>query len=175
MLFRSIDEVEARGDQIDAAALDALLKVRVVPTVASRGRGVKELMDRAIQTAQGRGAGFTPPLLEIFPENIQNSIAEIENKIMPMVGPGLDNPRWKALKLLEGDKKVQEKLHAPVDILDRIRLQQEVLKAAYGKEDIETIVADSRYQFASRAVGQAVRRNAKASQLTVSDRHLYLV
>lgn len=165
-----IDEVEGRGDRIDAAVLDAMLKVPVVPTVASRGRGVKELMDKAIQTAQGRGAGFSPPSLEIFPENIENCIKEIENMIMPTIGSGIDNPRWNALKLLEGDKKVQEKLHVPADILDRIRQHQEALKIAYGNEDVETIVADSRYQFTSRAVSKAVSRKTKGSQLTVSDK-----
>ena len=47
-----MDAADARGDKIDIGILEAHLKVPVIPITASKGRGVKELLDRALNVAQ---------------------------------------------------------------------------------------------------------------------------
>lgn len=37
-----MDAVEAKGDKIDARILETFLKVPIIPTSASKGRGVKD-------------------------------------------------------------------------------------------------------------------------------------
>ena len=49
-----MDEVEGRGDRIDCQKLSELLGVLVVPIVARSGKGLKELMDAAINVAKSR-------------------------------------------------------------------------------------------------------------------------
>ena len=70
-----MDAVAARGDNIDLGILEAQLKVPVVPITASKGRGVKELLERAQTVAQNAAsAGVAPLLNEMHAESILSAI-----------------------------------------------------------------------------------------------------
>ncbi|MDO0822514.1 ferrous iron transport protein B [Desulfosporosinus nitroreducens] len=165
-----MDAVEAKGDKIDQKILEGSLKVPVVPITASKGKGVKELLEKALNVTQTAAAVASSPLLqEIHNESIVASIEEIENRIIPMLESKVQNPRWTSLKLLEGDEKVQEALKVPVASLNQIKVYQEKLEKKFDM-DIETIVADSRYRFTTDVTRKAVKKKAQASDLTISDK-----
>lgn len=164
-----MDAADAKGDKIDIAILEAHLKVPVVPIIASKGRGVKELLERAQSVAQtAASAGVAPSLNEMHDESILNCILEIEKKIIPQLKSKTDS-RWTALKLLEGDEKVQETLKVSDALLSDIKLCQDKLEKKYDM-DIETIIADSRYQFTTSVTRNAVKKKERSSTLTVSDK-----
>lgn len=71
--------------------------------------------------------------------------------------------------LLEGDEKIREKLKVSVTTLDKLKPYQKKLEKRY-QSDIETIIADSRYQFISGVVDKAVKKKDRSSQLTISDK-----
>ncbi|HIP97004.1 MAG TPA: hypothetical protein EYH32_07300 [Anaerolineae bacterium] len=48
-----MDMAEARDHRIDVKALSELLGVPVVPTVANKGKGIKELLDAIVEAAEG--------------------------------------------------------------------------------------------------------------------------
>lgn len=165
-----MDAVDAKGDKIDLGILEAHLKVPVVPITASKGRGVKELLERAQSVAQtATSAGAVPQFNELHDESIVNCIQEIEKKIIPKLNTKAKNSRWTALKLLEGDEKVQETLKVPDALLAEIKLYQDKLEKKYDM-DIETIIADSRYQFTTAITRKAVKKKERGSNLTVSDK-----
>lgn len=162
-----MDAVETKGDVIDPEILELFFKVPVAPISASKGRGVKELMEKAIQAPQTSKPDISASLA-IFPKTIEDSIKKIET-IVSTLDNKMQNSRWEALKLLEGDKKLEEKLNVPAAILDRIKLYREKLEKEYDN-DIETIIVDNRYRFISDIVGKAVKKKTPNSHLTISDR-----
>ncbi|HEY8910597.1 MAG TPA: ferrous iron transport protein B [Desulfosporosinus sp.] len=165
-----MDAADARGDKINLAILESHLKVPVIPITASKGRGVKELLERALNVAQtAASAGVAPLLNEMHDESIVRCIQEIEKKIIPQLSSKIENSRWTALKLLEGDEKVQETLNVPETLLSEIKLYQEKLEKKFDM-DIETIIADSRYQFTTSVTRKAVKKKERGSNLTVSDK-----
>ncbi|SDG33543.1 ferrous iron transport protein B [Desulfosporosinus hippei] len=165
-----MDSVDAKGDKIDLATLESSLNLPVVPITASKGKGVKELLDRALSVAQTAASGHSSPQLqEIHNKSIIASIEEIESRILPELESEVQNPRWTALKLLEGDEKVQETLKVPVSLLIRLKAYQERLEKNFDM-DIETVIADSRYQFTTNVARKVVKKKADNSDLTISDK-----
>jgi len=168
-----MDAADARGDKIDIGILEAHLKVPVIPITASKGRGVKELLDRALNVAQTATSVASEEVEAIFnemhDESIISCIGKIEKNIIPKLNIKTENPRWTALKLLEGDEKVQDTLKVPGALLSEIKLFQDKLEKKYDM-DIETIIADSRYQFTTSVTRKAVKKKEQSSHLTVSDR-----
>jgi len=165
-----MDAADAKGDKIDLGILEAHLKVPVVPITASKGRGVKELLERAQNAAQpASSAGVAPLLNEMHDQSVVNCIQEIEKNILPKLKIRTENSRWTALKLLEGDEKVQETLKVPDALLAEIKLYQDKLEKEYDM-DIETIIADSRYQFTTAVTRKAVKKKERSSNLTISDK-----
>ncbi len=165
-----MDAADSKGDKIDIGILESHLKVPVIPITASKGRGVKELLERALNVVQtAASAGVAPLLNEMHDESIVRCIQEIEKKIISQLSSKIENSRWTALKLLEGDEKVQEMLKVPDALLREIKVYQEKLEKKYDI-DIETIIADSRYQFTTAVTRKAVKMKDRGSNLTVSDK-----
>jgi len=164
-----MDAVEAKGDKIDLGLLESLLKVPVLPIIASKGRGVKELVDKALNVAQTAATAGLSSHSEIHNESIVKCIEEIEKSIVLKLNKTSGNSRWFALKLLEGDEKVQETLQIPDELLKEIKVYQDKLEKNFDM-DIETIIADSRYQFTSDVARKAIKRKDQDSHLTISDK-----
>jgi len=53
LALNMMDMAEARDHRIDVKALSELLGVPVVPTVANKGKGIKELLDAIVEAAEG--------------------------------------------------------------------------------------------------------------------------
>ncbi|MGA9532890.1 MAG: FeoB small GTPase domain-containing protein [Anaerolineales bacterium] len=103
-----IDEAERHGLQVDERRLARDLGVPVVPTSARFGRGMGELLAAVSDVATGR----TVPK----PHRIQNLSPQLRRAVDTLAGqieaaqPGLPNARWVALRLLEGDTRIQQAL-----------------------------------------------------------------
>src|SRR5665648_36465 len=168
-----MDAADSRGDKIDLGMLEAHLQVPVLPIIASKGRGVKELLERALHVVQtattGASAEVDPVFNEMHDASIVICIQKIEKNIIPQLNRMTGNSRWTALKLLEGDENVQKTLKVPNAMLSEIKVYQEKLKKKFDM-DIETIIADSRYQFTTSVTRKAVKKKEQSSHLTVSDR-----
>lgn len=57
-----MDMLKSRGIEIDVQKLEHHLGIPVIPVAASRGRGIKELIDRPTIPAKTRRAPCSPPL-----------------------------------------------------------------------------------------------------------------
>ena len=96
------DEAEALGIRIDAARLSERLGVPVVPTVATRGRGARELAEAAARArpSEARPASDYGPALE-----------DAIGRLAPLlVEGGPISPRTRALLLLQGDADERDRL-----------------------------------------------------------------
>lgn len=103
-----VDEAERHGVKVDSRRLARDLGVPVVPTVARYGRGMEELLLAISEVSTG---AFLPK-----PHRIQELSPALRRGVEALAGdieramPDLPNARWVALRLLEGDRRVQEAL-----------------------------------------------------------------
>ena len=68
---------------------------------------------------------------------------------------------WAAIKLLEGDKLVEEALHLPRAVQEELRSIIAEYEASSDLGDRETLIADSRYQYIERVVEASVVKGAR--------------
>ncbi len=99
-----MDEARRKGIRIDDRALARELGVPVVPTVARTRQGIDELTDAVAGVAGG--AIDTRPHRIRASGDAARSVAQLVAMIESAY-PGLPNARWVAMRLLEGDKRVE--------------------------------------------------------------------
>jgi len=163
-----MDALEARGDQIDIPRLEKQLGVPVIPTSANKAQGTKELIEKSLQVAQIAASGQLAESITIFDESIQKSLDELFRFITPQLNP-ICPPRFATVKLLEGDEIVIAKLQPNSEFMALITATRDRLEQEYDN-DMETIVADQRYQFISKVVSKSVKKKLSVGGLTVSDK-----
>jgi ferrous iron transport protein B len=99
-----MDEARRHRLQIDERRLARDLGVPVVPTAARQREGLPDLLQAIHEVATGQRVlkpfrlRKEPPLLR---ETLVHLVAQLEE-----VFPGLPNPRWVALRLLDGDESI---------------------------------------------------------------------
>lgn len=162
-----MDALEARGDKIDIPQLEKQLGVPIIPTSASKGQGIRELMEKALTTAQTSAANSKQQCKKFYDEKIEKCISHVEALIEKKT-PEKYNLRWTAIKLLEGDEKVGEKLQADESVVSGIKEYQQSLEKEYDN-DMETIIADNRYRFITDVVSKTVKKKSGGG-LTMSDK-----
>ena len=103
-----MDEAESKRYRIDVNALAQEIGAPVVPMVANRNQGTDELLKEIIKLAEGE---TTLPGFKInYGQEIENEIAKLE-RLLSQSGLSLDYPpRWLAVKLLEGDEEIINKI-----------------------------------------------------------------
>lgn len=164
-----MDAVEARGDIIDTKALEKQLGVPVIATSANKGKGINELLQKSLQIAQVAAIQSIGSASFKYDANVEACISEIEKKVIAYLGEKVKNPRWSALKLLEGDEKEKEKLDISAVFAEEIKVYQDKLEKQYDN-DPEAIIADSRYKFIATLVSKSVKKKITGGQLTISDK-----
>ena len=103
-----MDEAESKRYRIDVNALAEEIGAPVVPMVANRNQGTDELLKEIVKLAEEE---TTLPGFKInYGQEIENEIAKLE-RLLSQSGLSLDYPpRWLAVKLLEGDEEIINKI-----------------------------------------------------------------
>jgi ferrous iron transport protein B len=140
------DEAEAKGYRFDVPAIEERLGIRVVPTSATKKRGLDALLEATLAAADAPEAS-RPALLSYGTDldRAAMAVAELlETRVLP--GSAARPPRrWLVLKALEGDPRVCEELGIEREAL---RAPLAHLTTAHG-EDVEALVAEARYALAA--------------------------
>ncbi|MCK5922516.1 MAG: hypothetical protein KAG66_16365, partial [Methylococcales bacterium] len=101
-----IDEAKRHGIEVDERRLARDLGVPVVPTAARQGEGMQELLKAIHDVATGK--------IVCKPYRLKNKSPRITralNQLVPQIEqafPTLQNARWVALRLLDGDERIAE-------------------------------------------------------------------
>ena len=102
-----MDEAKRKGLEVDARSLARDLGVPAVPITARSGEGIHTLLSTVADVIEGEIV--TKPIrVEGTPE-FQRAVTEL----VPMIeniAPGIPNARWLAIRLLDGNSKVQQAL-----------------------------------------------------------------
>ncbi|KAF0108136.1 MAG: ferrous iron transport protein B [Anaerolineaceae bacterium] len=157
-----MDVAEQQGIQIDARALETALGLPVVPMVASRAQGVRELVQviEKVASQQPRPAPNRPEI-----RRDHKAVLEQVRYLLAGHVPAPYPPDWVALKLLEGDAEITKMIHARVDAAAWEPVHN-ILKA---HEDAVLAIAGGRYAWIERIVRAAVTR-PRIGQITLTER-----
>jgi len=102
-----MDEAKRKGLEVDARSLSRDLGVPAVPITARTGDGIHTLLATVADVING-DIKTKPLRVEGTPE-FQKAVKELVPMIEQMA-PGVPNARWLAIRLLDGDAKVQQAL-----------------------------------------------------------------
>jgi len=152
-----MDIVKRRGDKIDVKKLSEELGCEIVETSALKNEGSFDAAKKAIEAASHE---FSPK--KIFSEEIQKTLAEIEN-----IYPVKENPYWFSLKLFERDSKVLEQLNIPAEKKAEIEKKISACEESLD-DDSESIITNERYNYISGIISSCLKK--KGSGMTISDR-----
>lgn len=98
-----MDEAEAKGIKIDVQRLRSLLGIPVVPTVAVRGQGIWEALEKAVALAEGHL--FCRPQKPRYGALVETCLQRLIPRLSHSLTLNNHNGfRWLALRLLEGDE-----------------------------------------------------------------------
>ena len=155
------DLVLKRGDRIDHGYLSDLIKVKVVPTVGSSGKGLEKLKD-SMAHPEDQIIKMTNTIdYGRKTEELIDRITLLLDDAGEILGPY--PKRWLAVKLIEGDNEILElskgsKLHSSLE------------KALEGvdHEVLELAMTDARYDLASR-IARTVT-TSKPRKRSITDR-----
>jgi len=102
-----MDEAKRKGLEVDARSLSRDLGIPAVPITARTGEGIHTLLATIADLINGDIV--TKPLRVGGTPEFQRAVNELASMIEVMV-PGIPNARWLAIRLLDGDSKVQQAL-----------------------------------------------------------------
>ena len=170
LAFNMYDIAEKQGFNIDKDMLSHFLGCPIVFTVATKKKGMQELLDRAISLFESKQSA-NADLLN-YGREIQEEIAKIEKVVSKETNLGRKFPlRWLAVKLLENDRDIVEKIKASVygeEILEQVKKSSRHLQVVLGDRP-EALLADRRYGFISGACVEAIKRDYEARH-NISDK-----
>ncbi len=166
------DELTEKGDKFDYRKFGELLGIPFVPTVASKGTGITELLNKIIEVYEDKD--ITVRHIHInYGLDIENGIKELQDLIYKSGDTNITNiysTRFLAIKLLEKDGLVLE-LIQKLSNYDEIkkRLDKIIKKLETDqKTDTESLITDARYGFITGALKESYKPN-KVAQISKTE------
>ncbi|MDR3187885.1 MAG: ferrous iron transport protein B [Prevotellaceae bacterium] len=168
MALNMYDELTLHSDQLDHEALGKMLGIPMIPTVGSRGRGVRDLLRAAIKAYEEIYAVPTPSKAHhhihiYYGVEVEAAIAELQKLMRISQNAALFDrysTRFFAVKLIEQDALMTDLLRRECanagDILAAAQKHVAKLEEEF-KEDSETIISDAKYGFVAGALKETFR------------------
>lgn len=139
LCLNMMDEAQRKGIQIDAQKLSNLLGVPVIPTIATTGKGLKELFIEVLRVREERRIGKTPK----FSKDIEEIVSQLDS-ILNSEWPVKEKvpPRFLSIKLLENDEFFINETKRNSNAINRLRPLQEKLEQIHGGPSDEVISSE---------------------------------
>ena len=157
------DELEKKNVKFDYDSLGKMIGIPIIPTVASKGKGIDELFTKLIDVYEDRDETVRHIHIN-YGSLIEEAIKEIQDEIWknPEITDKLSS-RYVAVKLLETDKTTLAQL-ANLSNYDVIKSKAEKailkLEKEYGEKS-ETIITDAKYGFIDGALKETLTEPKK--------------
>jgi ferrous iron transport protein B len=164
LVLNMADVAQYRGHQIDAGSLGKLLGVPVVFTVGTKNEGTKDLLDRVVEVVEDRDT-VSRHIHISYGHELEKEIKNIQDVIWqdPSIGERFST-RWLAVKLLENDTAVQDRVKSFGEIGKQILAQAEASRERLTEiyqDDPEMILTDQRYGFISGLLKEVLKVTGK--------------
>lgn len=157
-----LDVAREQGFEIEPRVLSAAIGIPVIPMTASRGEGVHDLIDAALDVVR-HGPSQEPSRPEIR-EDHREVMAQMLGLVAPYVPAGYP-PDWITLKLLEGDEEITAIMRDALP--SEVQAQVDALLRRH--EDALIAVASGRYNWIRRMTRAALKR-PRAGRITLTQR-----
>jgi ferrous iron transport protein B len=105
VVLNMMDVAEEKGYKIDSKSLSKALGVPVVETVATKKEGIEELKDAILYAAKNKQTESI-----MYSDEVESVIAEVAKHVEADSSLSNYPPRWSAIKILEDDDVVMEKI-----------------------------------------------------------------
>lgn len=156
--FNIMDEAKKQGYEIDVPQLSKLLATPILPTVGTRGDGIRELLDLAIDIVEGT---YQPtPLQFYYGEEIEAELHALETLIrQELTLCQTYPPRWLAVKLIEEDAVIRRHVaESPQGSAILAHTQQSLARLNnIFNEHGEALIAERRYGLVHGALSETVK------------------
>ncbi|MBQ8423573.1 MAG: ferrous iron transport protein B [Coprobacter sp.] len=162
------DELEQSGDNFDYTTLSKMIGVPMIPTVSRTGKGIDRLFDTIIKVYERK----EPVVRHVHINHgalVESAISVVKDAIKAhLQGERFFSPRYLAIKLLEGDKEVEQHLAAEPDYNKWIELRDREARRIENTlgENVETVIANEKYGFISGALKETLVPGDKAEMKT---------
>lgn len=144
MALNQMDMAKGKGIQIDTKKLEKLLGIPVMPTIAVKGVGIAELLEKTVETIEkGPVEKHTQTR---YGEEVEEKISKLTEMIedYQLAYP----PRYVAIKLLEGDKETEEEIEKKKPrIVSTARRLADEIENLHG-HTCSTVITSERYEAA---------------------------
>jgi len=155
------DELQKKGDQFNYESLGKMLGIPIVPTIGSKGFGIKEVFKKAIDVYEDKDPVVRHVHIN-YGRCIENSIRKIQDAIWQQKGfTDRISSRFYAIKMLEKDEAAAfslSRLKNAGEIKDLT--EKEITKVeTHLKDDSETLIADAKYGFIAGALKETYKGN----------------
>jgi len=159
------DVSQTRGMKIDDKMLSELLDVPVVFTIGNKNEGIDTLLEKAIELAES--SYEIPQTRKVkYSKDIEHSIANLERFLENWTEGSIPyNIRWTAIKLIENDKIVKERILQKAgknsqDILKEAQKHRDLLVNRFDDEP-EIVMTDERYGFIFGIIKEVLTTSTK--------------
>jgi ferrous iron transport protein B len=157
-----LDVASDQNVEINTRSLEDALGIPVIPMVAKRNSGIKELVSQ-IASLASNGYKYKPEKPEVS-EDHQQIYGDILQLVTPYIHPP-HTPEWVAVKLMEGDPEVSNMVESNVQKPARDKIEELLIK----HEDALHAVVNGRYDWIEKISRASVSR-FKMGQVVLTDR-----
>ncbi len=145
------DLARARGMKIDGEKLSELLDVPVTFTVGNKNQGIDTLLQAAIKLAEADSVNIKKRRVK-YSQDIENAIQTLQRFLEERANLKIPyNTRWTAIKLLEDDKIVKDRVAQTTgkQSAEIFKLTNELRQHLRNRfdDDPEIVMTDERYGF----------------------------
>lgn len=159
MAVNMMDVLEKSGDKIYIDKLRKKLGCEVVEISALKGSGIQKAAEKAVGLAQKKTASVR---VHEFAPDLEAAIKAVEEKLGSDIAG--EQKRFFAVKLLEKDDKIVDRMQQVPDISEEIQQLEGIFD-----DDAESIITNERYVYISSIIGECCTKN-KNKKMTVSDK-----
>lgn len=162
MALNMMDIVEKSGDIIDIKKLSKYIGCPVIPTSALKSKGLMELINAALETAEKEKTFNTKV-------NFSKEVEEILENIEKYVPSDVSNEqkRWYSIKIFERDEKVLEKLGHSIENDSELNKIIDDAEIKFD-DDSESIITNERYEWIGTIVSKCISKNK--GKMSTSDK-----
>lgn len=163
MALNMYDELTREGAQLDYNYLGHLLGIPIVPTTASKGIGITDVLDKIIEVFEDHAKEARHVHIN-YGQEIEDAISRIKVEIAPNKGITDEfAPRYVSIKLLEDDRIMKDQLSSVPNyekIVEVTQKEIQQLEKSY-KEDTRTIITNAKYGFVRGALKETFQPGEK--------------
>ena len=155
------DELRQKGDEFDFVSLGKMVGIPIIPTIGSKGYGIKELFQKVAEVYEDKDPNVRHVHIN-YGKDVEQSIRIIQDVIWENKKfTDTVSSRFYAIKLLEKDTSARRAL-ALQDNYEKIfnTAEKEIKKIeSLIQEDSETIITDAKYGFIAGALKETYKGN----------------